>query len=98
MGKRKLSYFFKLIFFPGLHRSETSHIITIQLTNIVIKYLLIYINAMFSNDHSNFLASSYYLSETSLHARVCVCVCVTESEREIQEKERRGRRLESGGH
>lgn len=51
---------------------------------------------MFSNDHSNFLASSYYLSETSLHARVCVCV--TESEREIREKERRGRRLESGGH
>lgn len=64
-----------------------SRIITIQLTSIFIKYLLICINAMFSNDHSNFLASSYNLSEASLHPHACVCYIVREGD--MGETERR---------
>lgn len=97
-AKESSATFFKLIFFPGPHINEMSRIVTIWLSSIFIKYLLICINAMFSNDHSDFLASSYYLSETSLHARVCVCYRVREGETERRKKAGSGGSLNKSGN
>lgn len=84
------TYIYIFFAFQGSHISEIPDIITIQLTSIFINYLLISMIATFSNGHSNFLASSYYLSHTSLHVRAC--------ELETEEgKEREGKKEREGG-